>query len=249
MKATKENSVPQNVRMKHFTLIELLVVIAIIAILAGMLLPALNNARERAIIINCTGNFKQMSSYSLMYVNEQNEKFPIYNHTAQGGVWTKRLKDYLPKTFAYYVTKSGPRGHNLTDEAIIPGNGGTLLCPGLLSKPSKTNYGTFNFAINAVYFIGATIGADTNAGLVNMAKMRNPSRTLWMSESKADFGSGYYVNRIVTGDANTCLDPTATPRHGSTINLLFSDGHVENGTKSLPNSWQNDAVFWGYDRP
>lgn len=72
-------------KKKGFTLIELLVVIAIIAILAGMLLPALNSTRERARCISCVGNMKSIAQAFLLYASDNNDYSVPYDQTFCGG--------------------------------------------------------------------------------------------------------------------------------------------------------------------
>lgn len=79
-------------RKAHFTLIELLVVIAIIAILAGMLLPALNAARAKAQAISCTGNMKNLMQTTVMYLHDYNDIFMGQHQT--GGYWCAAYGSY-----------------------------------------------------------------------------------------------------------------------------------------------------------
>jgi len=219
-----------NRRKREFTLIELLITVAIIAILAGLLLPALNAARGRAQAMACMNNIRQMSLGLSTYFIDSGDIVPPYergeevsNKNKRGLLapdqlpWVNGIKDYIgmPKlvtsgTLRDFIYTTVPASYRKRLACPSPdGAKGTYVANTAYSMPRQNIGGDY---------------AWTQRAISRITEVRTPSRKALLVEHK-DSVNGF--SRNMDGWKNNL----AWDVHSSGISIAYCDGHV--GTLKL----------------
>lgn len=240
-------------KTNKFSLIELLITIAIIAVLAGILLPALNKARDTAYSASCISNLKQLGTGMEMYVGDNEDFYPLQSYSDPNAEKDHDRTVYWGGTLA--------TGKYITAPLV--------LCPGRKNETSnyyREKLSSKNPLSQAIFWNGTDYGASTRVLPVREEfkykknKLKRPSTTIMLADS-AILSSGiirgsFKVSSPDNFNANGLAGSALWPAHRSKtqVNILYTDGHTGSAVSRAPEEagtvylyqtkLKDEAMYW-----